>query len=317
MTKPIVKRIKISEIVNDIDLQSRVSIDSATVEEYAQVDDKNFPPIIVFKEIVELDSELFWLGDGWHRLLAAIKRGQKDISCEIRDGDRRDALLFSCGANATHGLNRTTADKRRAVKRLLVDGEWSKWSSAAIASAASVSTPFVASVRTEMEKDGSTPEASTRMGRDGKQYPAKLPPKRDSESRNSPQPISPIRDKSVIPPSPKKPSVAPVDADMPERYEDNEGNEVPETLYPVWQRLDDYMRISNRIRESGVTEALAELKAIGVELGDKDTIAFADEAIEKIRLIVNGVKQRAPAFVRGEGWSSLYTEFMESGESDE
>jgi hypothetical protein len=309
-----VRRIKLSDIISDIDLQSRASIDSATVEDYAQVPDADFPPIIVFED--PASPSAYWPGDGWHRVLAAHKRGQYDIAADIRTGTRRDALLFSCGANATHGLHRTAADKRRAVQRLLDDTEWSKWSNVAIATAASVSAPFVLSLRKSLEDSGKIKPTETRTGTDGKQRPAKRPdvaPKRDNMKRYK----SAGEDAPAVAPPAKKPHVAPVDADMPERYEDNEGNEVPETLYPVWQRLDDYMRIANRIRESGVTEALAELKAIGVELGDKDTMAFADEAIEKIRLIVNGVKQRAPAFVRGEGWSSLYTEFMESGESDE
>jgi hypothetical protein len=301
MTKAVVKRIKLSDIVSDIDLQSRASIDSATVEDYAQVPDKDFPPIVVFMEIVELDSELIWMGDGWHRYLAAAKRGQKDILCDIRPGTRRDALLFSCGANATHGLHRTVADKRRAVQRLLSDPEWVTWTNSSIAEAAAVSAPFVLSMRKTMEETGAIREAPVRTKRDGVKHVVKPSTKRESSSR----------DKPVEKPTPK-PHVAPIDADMPERYEDNEGNDVPEALFPVWQRVDDYARISNRIRESGVTEALAELKAIGVELGDKDTVAYADESIEKIRLIVAGVKQRAPAFVRGEGWSSMFSEFLET-----
>jgi hypothetical protein len=308
MTKAVVKRIKLSDIVSDIDLQSRASIDSATVEDYAQVPDKDFPPIVVFAETVELDSELLWMGDGWHRYLAAAKRGQKDILCDIRPGTRRDALLFSCGANATHGLHRTVADKRRAVQRLLSDPEWVTWTNSSIAEAAAVSAPFVLSMRKTMEETGAIREAPVRTKRDGVKHVVKPSAKRETLKRDESERYSPIRDKSVIP----KPHVAPIDADMPERYEDNEGNDVPEALFPVWQRVDDYTRISNRIRESGVTEALTELKAIGVELGDKDTVAYADESIEKIRLMVAGVKQRAPAFVRGEGWSSMFSEFLET-----
>lgn len=39
----------------------------------------------------------------------------------MRQGGLRDAILHSVGANATHGLRRTSADKRRAVAILLED----------------------------------------------------------------------------------------------------------------------------------------------------------------------------------------------------
>ena len=37
------------------------------------------------------------------------------------DGGLRDAILFSVGANAAHGLRRTNADKRRTVLLLWED----------------------------------------------------------------------------------------------------------------------------------------------------------------------------------------------------
>jgi hypothetical protein len=46
----------------------------------------------------------------------------------VRAGTQRDALLFGIGANRTHGLPRSNADKRYAVTLLLADPEWSQWS---------------------------------------------------------------------------------------------------------------------------------------------------------------------------------------------
>lgn len=54
-------------------------------------------------------------------------------AADIRQGTRRDAVLFSVGANASHGLRRTNEDKRRAVTVLLSDEEWNKWPQAKIA----------------------------------------------------------------------------------------------------------------------------------------------------------------------------------------
>jgi hypothetical protein len=66
---------------------------------------------------------------------------------DVRPGSRRDAVLYSCGANAAHGLQRTNADKELAVRTLLEDEGWGKRSDCWIAEQARVSAPFVAKVR--------------------------------------------------------------------------------------------------------------------------------------------------------------------------
>ena len=50
------------------------------------------------------------------------------IDAEIRHGSQRDAIMFACSANATHGLRRTQADKRNAIETMLRDPEWSRMS---------------------------------------------------------------------------------------------------------------------------------------------------------------------------------------------
>lgn len=47
---------------------------------------------------------------------------------------------------------RTDEDKRKAVKTLLEDQEWSQWSDSEIARQAGVSAPFVKKIREEMAK---------------------------------------------------------------------------------------------------------------------------------------------------------------------
>jgi hypothetical protein len=41
---------------------------------------------------------------------------------------QQDALLYSISSNAEHGLPRSNADKRKAVRLLLADAEWGQWS---------------------------------------------------------------------------------------------------------------------------------------------------------------------------------------------
>jgi hypothetical protein len=59
----------------------------------------------------------------------------------------RDAVPFSVGANAAHGLGRSNADKRWAVEMLLADADWVAWSIVAVAKACGVSYPLIGELR--------------------------------------------------------------------------------------------------------------------------------------------------------------------------
>ena len=117
----------IALIKRDGGTQSRAKIYWETVQEYTEalLNGDKFPPIIVY-----YDGSEYWLADGFHRMDAYIACRQATIPVTIRQGTRRDAVLHSVGANATHGLRRTNQDKRRAVELLLLDDEWSEWSDA-------------------------------------------------------------------------------------------------------------------------------------------------------------------------------------------
>ncbi len=123
-------KIPIQSIRRDGGTQPRATINQAVVEEYAQEmkDGAVFPPVILFN-----DGKYFTIADGYHRLLASESIGLSEIAAEVRQGTRRDAILFSCSANATHGLRRSAADKRRSVLRLLEDEQWGQWSDREIA----------------------------------------------------------------------------------------------------------------------------------------------------------------------------------------
>lgn len=55
--------------------------------------------------------------------------------------------ILTVGANASHGLRRTNADKRKAVEILLNDDEWKLWSDREIARRCLVSHNFVGDIR--------------------------------------------------------------------------------------------------------------------------------------------------------------------------
>ncbi len=148
----------ISSIRMDGGTQTRAALDSTTCAEYADAMKAGaiFPPVTVFH-----DGTDYWLADGFHRVEGARLAGLQDIPAEIRQGTQRDARLFAVGANQTHGLRRTNADKRRAASALLDDPEWSQWSDREIARRCGVSNQFVSNMRSERVSTVDTPRVSS------------------------------------------------------------------------------------------------------------------------------------------------------------
>jgi hypothetical protein len=138
------KNISISKIRIDGGTQNRVQLNEETVAEYSDAitDGAKFPPVTVF-----FDGSDYWLADGFHRYHAHRKIGALDIDSDVREGTKRDAILHSVGVNASHGLRRTNADKRKAVETLLSDEEWASWSDNQVAKCCQVSQPFVSKIR--------------------------------------------------------------------------------------------------------------------------------------------------------------------------
>lgn len=148
--------------------QSRAALNETTIAEYAEAIRSaiDLPPVITY-----FDGVNFWLADGFHRYHAHRAAGAVEINSEIRHGTCREAVLFSVGANASHGLRRTSEDKRRAVLTLLNDSEWSVWSQEKIAKACIVSTGFVSKLANDasIHREEMKPAMRT-VERNGKTY---------------------------------------------------------------------------------------------------------------------------------------------------
>jgi hypothetical protein len=156
--------IKITDIIAEVDVQSRVGLNNDFIDEYAEDLElgAEFPSVDVF-----YDGTYYFLTDGFHRYGAYKKVGKESITANIHHGTRRDAILFSVGVNAKHGIRRTNADKQRAVRKLLDDDEWAKMSDGEIAKHCAVSQPFVSKLRRELTQNGSE-SSSVRKGADGR-----------------------------------------------------------------------------------------------------------------------------------------------------
>lgn len=140
----------------------RAGIIGDVVNEYrdAMKDGTVFPPVVVF-----FDGSTHWLADGYHRWHAASEAGIETLQCDVKQGSKRDAILYACGANACNGLRRTNEDKQRAVKTLLTDAEWCQWSDRVIADKCGVNHTTVGYWRSQLVESTS---CNTRKGKDGK-----------------------------------------------------------------------------------------------------------------------------------------------------
>ena len=137
-------KLKLKDIRLDGNTQPRQFVNQEIVDDYAELllEDVEFPPAIVFH-----DGANHWLVDGYHRYFANKKAGFLDMECDVRTGTLREAVLFSVGANAAHGLRRTNEDKRKAVLTLLNDIEWGEWSDSEIGRQCHVSHVTVGRIR--------------------------------------------------------------------------------------------------------------------------------------------------------------------------
>ncbi len=148
-------------------IQCRAKLNRKQVKQYKarmQANDR-FPPVKVFR----IDG-LLCITDGLHRIEAALELGLEMILCIIRDGTRIEAIKAALQANGSHGLARTNADKRHAVKLALES--FPNLSHHQIADLCLVSQPFVGKVRKQLI---TVTSSERRMGRDGKirRLPAK------------------------------------------------------------------------------------------------------------------------------------------------
>jgi hypothetical protein len=148
--------VPLAAIPTDEACQARVRVRPAVVRAYARAMSQQtregglrFPAVVLFT-----DGQRYWLGDGFHRVLAARAAGLTELPADVRPGTPRDALLYSVSSNAGHGMPRTNADKRKAVALLLADAEWGRWSDHELARRCHVSQAFVTKLRKGLSDNG-------------------------------------------------------------------------------------------------------------------------------------------------------------------
>lgn len=242
--------------------QSRVAIDEAVIAEYADIlrAGQALPPVVAF-----FDGAEFWLVDGFHRYHAHALVDAFEIPGYIHIGTRRDAVLYSVGANAGHGLRRTNEDKRKAVKTLLADPEWVQWSDREIARQCAVHHETVASIRKAYlaeSPDTTDSTAATRtVTRNGTTYEQKIKAKPAAPRMVADEDVEPKPEVATprLPPEQGAVAGANVDALVAENQE------LREQLGELAEQLQDALAEAETMRKViEANEPLAEsVKSLG------------------------------------------------------
>ena len=158
--------LKLGKIRMDGGTQSREELSEEKIDEYAELmrDGIVFPDIVVV-----YDGTNYWLVDGFHRVNAAMSADLETINCDVRQGTQDDAIWMSSGVNATHGMPRTNADKKRAVELALRHAKSRGMSDRQLAEHCGVSGPTIARYRKPYLQNVADNRVKTAI-RGGKKY---------------------------------------------------------------------------------------------------------------------------------------------------
>lgn len=143
-----IKSIPIKDIRLDGGTQQR-PVDDNVVKRYAAMmqEGSKFPTVEI---ITDGKSNFLW--DGYHRVAAATRLGEKYIEANVVTGTHRAAIFTSFSANKKNAFPRQPGTAKGIVEKILKDAEWSKMSQNDIARHVGCTQQFVSKVQAEFEK---------------------------------------------------------------------------------------------------------------------------------------------------------------------
>ena len=232
-------KVSIDSIRIDGGTQTRELINETAVAQYTEdlLNGCTFPPIEIFDDGVSK-----WLVDGFHRLFAHKRADYTQIEVNVHQGTLRDAQFYALGVNDKHGLQRTNADKRKAVMIALDDLEWQDWSDIKLGKICNVSPTFVAKCKKEAKIERPTEKTyTTRHGTEATMDTSKI-----GKAKPKPEDAKPAKPK--VEPAPVT-DLAPL-----EKYVSTENDQLTE-----------------------MSHVNAELHAENLKLHDKLTVLSGDQ----------------------------------------
>lgn len=159
--------------------QARIKISEETVEAYAELIDASdkwpFGAVDVFH-----DGSDYFVADGFHRTLAALRLNKASVPCIVHKGTAKDARIFGMTANDKHGLRMSRADKRACVEWLLDNGP--KLTQVEIAEKSGVSRDTVKRVVAERKEEKGALHLSTSKTQGKSSETDSKPAKEETES---------------------------------------------------------------------------------------------------------------------------------------
>ncbi len=229
----------------------RAEIREDTVKEYREVyasKNNRMPEPHVFKHNGE-----FIVGDGLHRVTAMQQMGIKASSFEVHEGGMVECLKFALTANLSHGLRRTSADKRAGVWAAIK--QFPAMSNNELSKVCAVDDHTVAAVRSEMENALEVKVVSKRQGADGKMRPA-------------------VRTTSEIPKLKSQNAKDSAKKPLPE-VRDETGFIIPEKAIIYWERREEVTQILSAVsRIKGlINDAVKNKDALFHEINVTDVLS--------------------------------------------
>jgi len=166
-------------IVVDSTLQPRIEgldLDHVRLLETAA---EVWPPLKVVRQ-----GAGFVLVDGFHRFAAAQNLGLTEIAVEVLDTPADGDLLgLAFALNAVHGRPLTLSDRRAFAERLL--RAHPDWADREIGRRAGLVQPTIGKIRQALEREAAIAPAESRIGRDGRSYPATVRAESDTNGEAS------------------------------------------------------------------------------------------------------------------------------------
>jgi hypothetical protein len=150
-----------------------------TAEEYAEqykVDKSQMPDCVLF----ETSAGNYLVADGMHRIAAMKLAGLKSNTFDVRTGSRTDCVKFALKCNLSHGIRRSSADKRACVELAL--REFGEVSNNSLSDACGVGVDLVIKVRQELESKKEIPKFEKLKSSDGREFKRKNKDEEDSNS---------------------------------------------------------------------------------------------------------------------------------------
>ena len=164
-SKTVVQMVPIKSLTADLSLQIRGGINPKKVQQYQQIirEQELMDPVDAFYEEPISDKTKFLLADGFHRVMAYEGVGTEKIPCRLHVGTHADALRFTLKANGHHGAQLTSAEKRSACEKAVLDAEVSALTDKQISAMIGCSPTLVGLIRRGESKQETSKKRTTRV----------------------------------------------------------------------------------------------------------------------------------------------------------